>query len=266
MSTFLLYLLIIIPALWLGVLLAVYYFQESMIFHPEVLPSDHQYTFYGQDFEERWYDVSEKGRISAVMFKAQTQRRGVIYYHHGNAGSLQGWGERAAHFTKLGYDVLQYDYRSFGKSTGKIRSEKMLYRDAQFIYKELLKEYNESDVVVYGASLGTGVASRVAAKNFPRLVILETPYYNFYEVARFHYPYLPTSVLLKYRFNTNKTMPKIQVPVFLIHGTADQTVPYDNSVKLAALGKNVELLTLPGGLHNYLPTYPEYHEALRKIL
>lgn len=260
----LLYILLIVLAAFSGILITVYYFQESIIFHPEVLPFQHRFRFEGV-FEERNFVLEKKVVIHALHFKVENPK-GLIYHCHGNSGSMKNWGESATDFTQHGYDVLMYDYRSYGKSTGKIKTERMLYRDARKIYDILLKEYDESKVVIYGISLGTGIAAKVASKNNPRLLVLETPYYNFYHVARFHYPYLPNSVLLKYSFNTYRFLRKVTCPVWLLHGTNDPTIPYENSKMLAEISPDIQLISFPGGLHNNLNTFPDYASKMQTIL
>jgi uncharacterized protein len=261
---FVLYLIIIVPAVLVGLGIAVYIFQEHLIFYPEKLSDKYQFQFEGE-FDELNYTTDDGEIINALLFKAKDSK-GVIYYHHGNAGCLETWGTKAVDFTKKGYDVLIYDYRGFGKSTGKIKNEKMLYSDAVMIYKKLTYDYKERDIVVYGTSLGTGIAAKLAHDNHPKQLILETPYYNFYDVSKFHYPYLPNSILLHYQFKTDKLLPQIKVPIYLFHGTEDETVPYNSSVRLEKLSDNVKLFTIKDGSHNNLNSYDDYHIWLSEIL
>ena len=223
----LIYIVIIVPAILIGLGLAVYIFQEHLIFHPDKLSNKYKFVF-DTPFEELTYETTDGNTISALLFKAENSK-GVVYYHHGNAGNLESWGTRAIDFTSKGYDILMYDYRSYGKSTGRIKNEKMLYGDAVMIYKKLLYDYKEREIIVYGISLGTGIAAKLAYDNHPSKLILETPYYNFYDVSKFHYPYLPNSILLHYQFKTDKFLPKIENPVYLFHGTEDETVPFNSS-------------------------------------
>jgi pimeloyl-ACP methyl ester carboxylesterase len=259
-----LYLIIIVPAVLIGLGIAVYIFQEHLIFHPEKLSEKYQFNFEG-DFDELTYKTEDGESINVLLFKAKNAK-GIIYYHHGNAGSLDSWGLRAADFTKNGYDVLMYDYRGFGKSTGNIKNEKMIYSDAVMIYKKLTYDYKERDIIVYGTSLGTGIAAKLAHDNNPKKLILETPYYNFYDVSKFHYPYLPNSILLHYQFKTDKLLPSIKIPIYLVHGTEDETVPYNSSERLLKLSKNIQLLTIKDGSHNNLNSYSEYQKWLAQVL
>lgn len=264
MPNWLLITIISVPAALLGIFAAFYYFQEFLIFHPEPLPFEHEYAFPGE-FEERNYVLGKGVVLNALLFKTPSPK-GLIFYIHGNAGNLDSWGERAEDFTRLGYDVFMYDYRTYGKSTGRIRNERVMHKDARVLLEKLLVDYRLEDVVIYGTSLGTGIAAQLAVKFSAAKLCLETPYFNFYDVARFHYPYVPNSWLLKYNFSTNKNLVKVACPVFLFHGTSDKVVPYNSSERLAALSPNIKLYTFPNGLHSNLRTFDEYHEALQQIL
>ena len=264
MQKILIYILIFLPAILIGLGIAVYMFQEHLIFHPEKLSAKYKFSF-DIPFEEKVFDTPDGNSLSALMFRTK-KSKGVIFYHHGNTGNLELWGQRALDFTSRGYDVLMYDYRGYGKSTGDIKNEKLLYADATLIYKELLGAYKEQEIVVYGTSLGTGIACYVAYNNHPSKLVLETPYYNFYNVAKFHYPYLPNSLLLNYQFKTNQFLPKIKSDVYLFHGTEDETIPYRSSVRLAKLSDEITLFTIKDGSHNNLNTFKNYHQNLDEIL
>ena len=264
MPKVLIYIVIIVPAVLIGLGIAIYIFQEHMIFYPEKLSEKYKFVF-EIPFEEITYETDDGNSINALLFKTENSK-GVVFYHHGNAGSIASWGIKAIDFTSKGYDVLIYDYRGYGKSTGKIKNEKMLYNDAVMIYKKLLYDYKEGDIVIYGTSLGTGIAAKLAHDNNPSMLILETPYYNFYDVSKFHYPYLPNSILLHYQFKTDKFLPKVKNAVYLFHGTEDETIPYDSSVRLEKLSKNITLFTIKDGSHNNLNTFHDYHKWLGDIL
>lgn len=264
MPKIIIYLLISIPALLLGLGIAVYLFQEQLIFHPERLSDKYKFNF-KTPFEEKEFKTDDGFVLNALLFKAENSK-GIIFYHHGNSGNLEYWGTKAIDFVQKGFDVLMYDYRGYGKSSGKIKNEKMLFADAAVIYKEILYDYKERDIIVYGASLGTGIATYVAYNNNPNKLILETPYFNFYDVAKFHYPYLPNSLLLHYQFKTNLFLSKIKGNVFLFHGTEDEMVPYASSQRLAKLSDNITLFTIKDGSHNNLNTFKNYHKWLGEVL
>ena len=115
------------------------------------------------DFEERYFQVDEQTTIHALHFYAKNPK-GVILYFHGNAGSLKDWGHVAPDFVKLGYDVLISDFRTYGKSTGEL-TEEAFYQDAQMLYDFLKTKHQTDKIIIYGRSLGTGVAVDLASKN-----------------------------------------------------------------------------------------------------
>ena len=127
MPKFILYIIISIPAILVGVSLCFYFFQEHLIFHTERLSEKYKFSFENK-FEEKTYKTDDGNTISALLFKAENSK-GIVYYHHGNAGNLESWGLKANDFLDKGYDLLIYDYRGYGKSTGKIKSEKMASND-----------------------------------------------------------------------------------------------------------------------------------------
>ena len=244
--------------------LLLYFFQERFIFFPEKLSQDHRFSF-RLPFSEVNLRTKEDRLLHALHFKADSAN-GVIFYLHGNAGSVRSWGEEAAVYTQLHYDVFMPDYPGYGKSEGTISSEEQLYRDMQAAYDKLKESYAEKDIVILGYSIGTGPAARLAATNHPRLLILQAPFYSLSVVMRQHYPILPT-FLLKYRFNTFMWIQQSSMPVVLFHGTRDEIIPYQSSVKLKGLlSEKDSLITLEGGTHNGMSRHPAYAPAIKKVL
>src|SRR5665213_853863 len=137
-----------------GVLL--FFFQEKIIFHPEVLAAD--YKFPAGD--ERLLEIGGQ-KIDTLLFSAP-HSRGTILYFHGNAGSLRGWDSAAEELSRrTGWNVLIFDYPGFGKSSGNIRSEKQLHEIAAFLFSII----SDSHIVLYGRSIGTGLAVKLAQEN-----------------------------------------------------------------------------------------------------
>ncbi len=257
--------LIVIASLYVIIFVVIYFLQVKMIFLPETLPQDYSYSFPG-DFEEINLIADDGAKLNALHFKAQDPK-GVILYFHGNAGELSKWGIVVQKFVELQYDVLVMDYRTYGKSTGKL-SQKALYSDAQLFYDELLKSYSEEEIVVYGRSLGTTFATYVAAKNNPRQLILEAPFYSLGEVAGERFPIYPVSWFLKFKFPTYQYFEEVSCPIIIFHGTDDFVVNYKNSEKLSRIKTKGKLtfITIPGGTHDNLVDYEIYKKTLNSIL
>lgn len=243
-------------------------FQEKLLFRNTKLAIDYPYEFKG-NFEEMWFNPEENVKLNALYFKADsTKRKGLIVYFHGNADDLRRWGKHAVDFTRNNYDILMIDYRQFGKSTGEL-SEKALHSDAAYVYEWAKKRFPENEIILYGRSLGTGIATRLAAENKPKMLLLETPYFNLGDVVNSYFPLIPYNSILKYQFRTDLFIKQVQCPIHFFHGTKDAVVPYKSSLKLAEIlnKKPSEILTtIPNGGHKNLAEFPEYHTALDSLL
>lgn len=254
--------LLIVLGLYAMIGSALYLFQEKFIFLPTVLEQDYKYTF-NNDFEEVFLKTDSAAVINAIHFKVKNPK-GVILYFHGNAGDLSRWGEIASYFTKFNYDVFVIDYRTYGKSTGPL-SEKAMYHDAQFCYTYLKARYSENDIILYGRSLGTGVATFIASENNPKQLLLETPYYSLVDVAKYRFPMFPVTKLMSYTFPTYKLMNTVYCPILIIHGTEDKVVPMSSGKKLyqSINSESCTFIEIQGASHNNIIDYPEYHQAIK---
>ena len=242
----------------------VYFIQEKLIFFPEKLDKDFKFDF-GQKYQEINFKTPDNLQLNAVLFPA-SHSKGLIFYLHGNAGSINSWGGVAKTYTDLNYDVIIMDYRGFGKSDGKISTQAQLFQDAQIAYDEMKSIYDENKIIVLGYSLGSGIAAKIASTNQPRLLILQTPYYSVTDMMRHTYPILPTFIL-KYKLETNKFLKGCKIPIVLFHGDQDEVIYYNSSVKLKSIIKKTDrLITLHGQGHNGITDNQDYKSALEKIL
>jgi uncharacterized protein len=259
-----LFLLILYPIL----LVVFYVFQNQIIFHEQPLAQNFKYHF-PIPKKEIWITAKDDTKINALYFYSDSAtRKGIICYFHGNADNLARWGKYAGDFTKNGFDVLMIDYRGFGKTKGDF-SEKGLLLDAEAAYDFCKGQFPESKIVVYGRSLGSGIATQIAVKHSPKQLLLETPYFNFPDVAYHFLPIFPFHALSNFQFSTDQYINKVICPIHLFHGTADALVYYESSLKLCKiLGKNPKemLTTIVGGSHKNLSDFPEYHIALGRCL
>lgn len=244
--------------------LLVYFLQEKFIFKPEKLKQDFQFK-YDIPFKELFFDIEPGVRINGLHFYRE-QPLGLILYFHGNTRSIKGWARYAKDFYRYNYDVVLVDYRGFGKSTGK-RSEKEMLSDMQFVYDTLAKQYREDHIIVYGRSLGSGFATKVASENNPRYLILDSPYYNFQRVVERFLPILPVRYVLRYHLRTDKWILLVNCHTYIIHGTKDRLIPIKHSEALQKLNPGkITLIRIQGGGHNNLPKFDEYHNFIRDIL
>lgn len=260
-----LYILIVVVAIYIVISLALYYLQDYFLFKPEKLPKDFQFYYENQEIEEYNIETRDGATLNGLHFKVD-KPRGIVLYLKGNSKSIKGWGKFAVDFTRHGFDVVMLDYRGFGKSTGR-RTQKALKRDLQVVYNKLKEHVDEKHIVVYGRSLGSGLATKIASVNNPRLLVLDAPYYSLVNVTSRYMPFMPLSWLIKYPLPTYKWIKYVQCPIHIIHGTDDKLIPYRTSVKLSKIKpKQTQLHTILGGGHKNLNNFESYHNMLRTIL
>jgi pimeloyl-ACP methyl ester carboxylesterase len=257
---------ITIVIIYIAVSIALYYLQDYMLFKPEKLPKDFQFNYDNQKFEEHNLETRDGAIINGIQFKPKGESKGVVLYLKGNSKSIKGWGKFAVDFTRLGYNVLMVDYRGFGKSTGR-RSQKAIKRDLQEVYNKLKELTTEDRIILYGRSLGSGFAAKLASMNNPRMLILDAPYYSLTKVTARYAPFMPLSLLMKYPLPTYKWLKYVQCPIHIIHGTHDKLIPYKTSVKLSQVNpKLTKLHTVIGGGHKDLNNFESYHLMLEDII
>lgn len=244
---------------------SLYFFQEKLIFRPTTLPQDFTFSF-SNPFEELFLKAEDGATINAIHFKTENPK-GVILYFHGNAGDLSRWGKITEFFVEKDYDVFVMDYRTYGKSKG-LLSEHALYSDAQMCYDYILKRYQETDIIIYGRSLGTGMATYLASNNNPQQLILETPFYSLTDIAKGRFSLFPIKKLLKYDFPSYKYIENISCPISIFHGTDDNVIPYASGIKLfnSMNQEAKKFFTIENGEHNNLVEFDSYRIQIQKIL
>lgn len=253
------------PAVAYTALCVVFYFgQDLFFFRPERLPKWFTYK-YPFPFAEVNFEMEDGGEVNALHFRVPNSK-GVVFYIKGNSRSIKGWGKFAKDFVGKGFDFFILDYRGFGKSRGR-RTEEILYADLQQVYKWLAAEYGEERIILYGRSLGSGLAARVASWNDPQTLILDCPYYSFlYHITRYGF-ILPIRWLLRYHIRTDRFIKKVHCPVYILHGRKDRLIPFRQSEKLRDIAPdNIVLYPIEEAGHNNLPDFPEYHDLLYDIL
>ena len=254
----------VIIALYLLVCVLFYFFQEKFIFLPEKLSQDHQFSF-DQEFEEVNIKTKDNKTLNGVLFKSE-EPRGLVLYLHGDQGYSRFWGDFTKPFTDLNYDVYVIDYRGYGKSQGKISNEKQIHEDIQIAYNMLLERYDESNIIVLGYSLGTGIATKLASTNNPKSLILLAPYFSLTDMLRHTYPFIP-GIFLKYKFKTNKHIVNCKMPIYIFHGNKDSIIYYNSSIKLKEIIKEKDKhITIDGKGHDWSTWDTVYTKELETIL
>ncbi|MBE7173862.1 MAG: alpha/beta fold hydrolase [Williamsia sp.] len=245
---------------------AIYYFQDYFLFHPVPLARNHRYDFTIPHREVNIpYDAASN--LNIVQFAAAgSPARGVILYFHGNKKNISWYASRVPALTKWGYEVWMIDYPGFGKSTGRL-TEPRLYEYANQLYKLARTRFEKEKILVYGRSMGTGIAAYLASRRDCRRLILETPYYSMHALMSHYLPIYPVSRMIHYRLPTFEYLPKVLAPVTIFHGTSDGVIPYSNAKQLQPLLKHADqFITVEGGSHNDLDKFPQMQQALDSLL
>jgi pimeloyl-ACP methyl ester carboxylesterase len=246
-------------ALYLFALAALFVFQRKLLFFPERLPADYRFPW----GEERWI-----GDLHTLFFRGGRDPGGTIVYFHGNAGSLAGWGAVGAELSQsTGFNVWMLDYPGYGKSKGGLASEHRLHQAARSLYDAAVQQENgdEKRVVLFGRSIGTGLAVRLAAERNPGRLILESPYDSLVSVARDLFPWVP-GFLVRYPLRSDLDAPKTHCPTLILHGTEDEVIPFRQGQRLAARIPGAVFVPVRGGHHNDLDGLPAWRKALALFL
>ena len=230
------YILLFLPILFWS---SIYFFQEKLLFKPTPLAANYNFSF-DQPFQELEFPFGENQKLHGLLFPSN-EKKGVILSLHGNSGRLNEIGHSAGVYTELGYDILYLNYRGFGKSDGKIGSEKQLLEDAQIVYDFLKTKYGEAKITILGISIGTGIGSFLASQNSPRQLLLVAPYSNFKALQKEKIKFVP-SFIFKYGLNTNTFLENVKCPITIFHGKKDKPIPFHHSEILKKKHEKINLI------------------------
>ena len=256
--------LLAVLCIYVVISILVYFLQDVILFRPEKLSSEFQFNYENLNFDEYTMDIKPGVVLSGIHFKAENPI-GVVFYLKGNSRSIKGWGKFAIDFLRYNYDVIMVDYRGFGKSTG-IKTQKEIINDLQLVYDKIKGNVAEKHIVLYGRSLGSGFATKLASTNNPRMLILDAPYYSMSQTTGRYMPFMPMSWLLKFPIPTYKWIKYVKCPIHIIHGTNDKLIPLNSSIKLSKINAKITRLhAVIGGGHNNMHNYESYHEILSQI-
>ncbi len=249
-------------ALYAGVVALLWWGQERLLFHPQKLPAEHRYLM-GPDVHETWVDVPG-ARLNALHLQLPNPA-GVVFFLHGNAGNLESWFVNADFYRRANVDLFMIDYRGYGKSSGRIESQAQLEADVRAAWASVAPRYAGKKRVIYGRSLGTGLAATLAAELQPELTVLVSPYSSMAALSREHYPWVPGAVL-RYPLRTDTALALVKSPVLLAHGGRDTLIAPRHSVALRGAAPQAQLLLVPQAGHNDIHQFDSYLEGLRGAL
>jgi alpha-beta hydrolase superfamily lysophospholipase len=245
--------------------IAIYYLQDYFLFQATPLRKDHQYDF-SMPFREVNLDYTTTQNLNIIQFETSAPVRGVVLYFHGNRRNISWYARFAPMFTEKGYEVWMIDYPGYGKSTGHI-TESALFDYASQLYKLAGRKFGADSIIIFGKSIGTGIAAQLASSVKCKRVILETPYYSLSTVAARFFPIYPMEQMTRVNIRTYEYLPYISAPITIFHGTSDQVISYENASRLKPMLKaGDEFITISGAGHSNLRKFPVFEHKIDSLL
>ena len=219
-----LFLVSLVVLVYLLVTLGLYIFQRNLLYHPT------ENNYYGDKLTVKIEKVKIKTDdnidLLAWYHNKDIKKYKTILFLHGNAGSLENRIHKINHFKDMNINFILLAWRGFSGNKGK-PTEQGLYQDARSAVKWLINQgVTEENIIIYGESLGTGVATEIAQnKNFAG-IILESPFTSMIAAAKSKYPIFPIRLLLKDKYESDKKIKNIKSPILVMHGEIDKIVPF----------------------------------------
>lgn len=250
-----------LPLLYLGMLLALMFFEESMIFFPTPYP-DGNWDTAGTTVEDAWFQAADGVRLHGWFFPHE-QPRAVVLFAHGNAGNLTHRRFHMRRLQQLGVSVLIFDYRGYGRSQGR-PDEPGILADARAARKWLAEKCGiaETQIVLQGESLGGGVMVDLAVSDGARGLVLENTFTSLPDVGAYHYPALPVRFFMRNRLDSLSKIAAYHGPLLQVHGDADRVIPFALGQRLFdAANEPKQFVRLRDHDHND-PLPEEYYQAL----
>ena len=226
----LLQIILIIFFIYFLVLVFLYFYQRNLLYHPN--ENNYSEDKILVDIENVRIKTSDNIELLGWYHEKNLKDSKTLIFFHGNAGSLENRIHKLNHFRDMNINFLIIAWRGFSGNNGN-PSEQGLYEDGKSAIDWLIKKgVSEKNLILYGESLGTGVATHLAQnKNFAG-VILETPFTSMIDAAKKFYPYIPVKLLLKDKFENYKKIKNINSPILIMHGEVDQLVPFSMGKKI----------------------------------
>jgi len=262
-----------IALFYVAAMIAIYFAQALFIYAPHMptrelvaTPAD-----IGLEYENLTLNTSDNEKINAWYIPVENpktkQAAKTILFFHGNAGNISHRLETIKIYNQLGFNFFIFDYRGFGLSTGK-PTEHGTYLDGDTAWQYLIEDKNLSpeEIIIVGRSLGGGVAAEVAKKVRPAMLVLESTFTSMTEVSAQHYPFMPTSLIVKHEYETNLKLKDIHCPIVFAHSKNDEVIPYEHSQRnFMIANKPKQFIELNGGHGSgFLLSKQNYIRGLKK--
>jgi uncharacterized protein len=241
--------------------------QDKIFFKPAAKALQENYNL-PQPYREVNIAINATTNLNIVQFKANDTNniKGVVLYFHGNKKNISWYAKYAPAFTGSNYEVWMMDYPGFGKSTGTL-TEEILYSNAAQVYKLARSRFAKNSIIIFGKSIGTGIAAQLASVKDCKALILETPYYSLQSLVGTYLFMYPLKTMMHYNLPTYQYLPKVYAPITIFHGTSDGVIPYRNAKKLRPLLKAKDIfITIEEGTHNNLFEKPAVINKIKQLL
>jgi uncharacterized protein len=250
-----------VAAGYLGLGALMYFAQRSLMYFPERVRTAPAAAGFPQA-QEVWLDSADGERVIAWHVPPRGDKPVVLYFH-GNGGSLRLRVDRFRRLAADGVGLLALSYRGYGGSSGK-PTEQGLIEDARAAYAYALERYPAERIVLWGESLGSGVAIALAAEKPIARLVLDAPFTSAVDIAAAAYPILPVRFLMKDQFRSDERIALVKAPVLILHGDADRIVPIAYGERLLAMIPGPKrLVRFAGGEHVDLDRHGAADEALK---
>ncbi len=227
----------------------VFVLQPRMIYFPDtvIATTPRAYGLQYEDVRIR----TEDGETLGAWWIPAPQAKGTVLLFHGNAGNVSHRIDYAKMFHGLGYSTLLVDYRGFGTSTGSA-SEEGTYRDAAASWRWLIETRGAKPetIVIFGESLGGGIATWLAVQHNPRALMLASTFTSVTDLASQLYPFLPVRLISRYRYESLDRVAKLNVPIFIAHSPQDEIIPYAHGRRLFEAAREPKTFLEMRGGHN----------------
>ncbi len=235
--------IISIVVIYFLIILFVYFNQRNLLYHPsENNYLDEKVKF---KYEEVMIQVEKDIKLKSWLIKKDLKKNNTLLFFHGNAGNLSNRVYKLNELQKLNINILIVAWRSFSGNPGE-PTEKNLYNDARKSVEWLNNNgVKNENIILYGESLGTGVAVELGKDNTFNSIILESPYTSIARAAKLYYPYLPINLLLKDRYDSISKIDKITTPILIMHGEKDNIVPFSMGKELFEKANNPKYSFFP---------------------
>ena len=252
--------LIIFVIIYIFILISTYIFQRNLLYHPT---------------ENNYFDDKLLVPIEKVKIKTNDNIELISWHHnksaskyktilflHGNAGSLENRIHKINHFNDMDVNFIIVAWRGFSGNKGQ-PTEEGLYEDARSAIRWLKqKGITEKDIIIYGESLGTGIAVEVAQGKKFAGIILESPFTSMIDAGKDKYPFLPVKLMLKDKYESDKKIMNIKIPIMIMHGKLDNIVPFSMGKKIYQLAREPKY----SHFTDYDDHMMEYNEKLLEAL